>query len=272
MGDREKASRGHMNRNPYKCQEHMKLNDWRSTNSLIPFSQQIGTPFDWIILRKWVPRSSGEQYETGVCDVRIRVASSAEELAVANQLVTTRYGWRGYEIASQDGASPAPAEKPRGCFTLLVYREEAIVGTLTVGIDNGPGLLADDLNPETVETLRRAGRRAVEFIKLAVQDDQDANGVLYHLFRAAYERARMLHEATDILIEVNPRHTAFYQKVFGFALAAAERLCPRVNAPAVLLHLDLAKLDQQHSLRLKLQAVQTASKSDFALAPVALAA
>jgi hypothetical protein len=38
---------------------------------------------------------------------------------------------------------------------------------------------------------------------------------------------------------VNPRHVRFYRRVFGFAVAAAERVCERVGAPSVLLRLDL---------------------------------
>ena len=53
---------------------------------------------------------------------------------------------------------------------------------------------------------------------------------------------------TDILVEVNPRHATFYRKVFGFVVAGAETICPRVNAPAVLLRLDLIDLDLRNGL------------------------
>jgi len=48
-----------------------------------------------------------------------------------------------------------------------------------------------------------------------------------------------LHQCTDVLIEVNPRHVKFYQRMLGFKRVGAERLDPEVNAPAVLLRLDL---------------------------------
>src|SRR6185503_13907745 len=46
--------------------------------------------------------------------------------------------------------------------------------------------------------------------------------------------------ATDVVIEVNPRHVAYYQKLLLFEVCGPEKPCPRVNgAPAVLLRLDL---------------------------------
>jgi hypothetical protein len=46
-----------------------------------------------------------------------------------------------------------------------------------------------------------------------------------------------------LFIEVNPRHARFYRVLFGFAQAAGERLCPRVMAPAVLLRLEIERLE-----------------------------
>ena len=48
-----------------------------------------------------------------------------------------------------------------------------------------------------------------------------------------------VHRCNDVLIEVNPRHVRFYERMLGFAQAAEERLDPEVNAPAVLMRLDL---------------------------------
>jgi hypothetical protein len=47
------------------------------------------------------------------------------------------------------------------------------------------------------------------------------------------------------LIEVNPRHVRFYEVTLGFARLTGERLNRRVNAPAVLMSLDLAFAEQQ---------------------------
>jgi hypothetical protein len=47
---------------------------------------------------------------------------------------------------------------------------------------------------------------------------------------------------------VNPRHVAFYKRMLGFNQLGPERMCSRVNAPAVLLRLELEYVDQQIAL------------------------
>jgi hypothetical protein len=119
------------------------------------------------------------------------------------------------------------------------------VGTLTVGVDAGNGLVVDEANREMVDGLRQAGRRVVELRRLAVRDAVGTKAVLAHLFRAAYLVGREVHDATDVLIEVNPRHASFYRRIFGFVRMGDEWICARVNAPAVLLRLDIANLDRK---------------------------
>ena len=55
----------------------------------------------------------------------------------------------------------------------------------------------------------------------------------------------MVHGVTDVFIEVNPRHVAFYSRALGFVVLGDERICARVGAPSVLLHLDVEILDEQ---------------------------
>jgi len=78
-----------------------------------------------------------------------------------------------------------------------------------------------------------------------VRDAESTKAVLAHLFRAAYLVGREVHDATDVLIEVNPRHASFYRRIFGFVRMGDEWICARVNAPAVLLWLDIASLDRK---------------------------
>jgi hypothetical protein len=103
------------------------------------------------------------------------------------------------------------------------------------------------------------GRRIAELIRLAIEDEVDPKAVLAELFSAAYAIGRVIHHATDALIEVNPRHVTFYERIFGFARESAESVCPRVNAPAVLLRLDLACLDQKLGLPLVLPVMTEAA-------------
>jgi hypothetical protein len=49
----------------------------------------------------------------------------------------------------------------------------------------------------------------------------------------------------DVVIEVNPRHVRFYQRSLGFTTIGPQRQNRRVDAPAVLLRLDLAHAREQ---------------------------
>ena len=69
--------------------------------------------------------------------------------------------------------------------------------------------------------------------------------MLSALFGMAYDAARRRHRVTDAFIEVNPRHVVFYRGLFGFAVAAGQRICPRVMAPAVLLRLEIERLERR---------------------------
>jgi hypothetical protein len=178
-------------------------------------------------------------------DVRVRLACSSEEQSAADRFVAMRYAWRGY-VADRESEGQSPEKGAAlNYFTLLAYREDRIVGTLTVGVDSCTGLLVDKANRQIVDGLRRTGRRVVELRRLSVCSDVGAKAVLAHLFSAAYLVGRILHDATDVLIEVNPRHASFYRRIFGFVLLRGEWICARVNAPAVLLHLDIANLDRK---------------------------
>ena len=88
--------------------------------------------------------------------------------------------------------------------------------------------------------LRAEGRKLCEFTKLAVDESVRSQAILGAIFHVACIYVINLHRCTDVLIEVNPRHVRFYERMLGFRRAAEERLDPVVNAPAVLMRLDLA--------------------------------
>ena len=130
-------------------------------------------------------------------------------------------------------------------ITLETSRGEKLFGTLTLGLDSKEGLLADALFQSEINGLRAMGRKLCEITSLAVDPQCESKDVLASLFHLAYIYGRILHKATDLLIEVNPRHARFYKRLLGFHQIGPVRTCPRVNAPAVLLHLVLAHMDTQ---------------------------
>ena len=87
--------------------------------------------------------------------------------------------------------------------------------------------------------MRNEGRRIAEFTKLAVDNNSHSKPLLAALFHIAYICARRIHRCTDLLIEVNPRHVAFYRRMLGFEQFGEMRSDARVGAPAVLLRMCL---------------------------------
>lgn len=177
-------------------------------------------------------------------EVNATIASSQEELRAAGDLVTRRYAWRGYMVDAHTLTSAAPARAKSSAITLIAsdVAGEA-VGTLTLGFDGPAGLLVDAVYGTELEAARDAGRRVCELTRLAVDKRTDSKAVLAALFGLAFLLGRVLHRATDVYIEVNPRHVAFYERALGFVVAAGEQICDRVKAPSVLLQLDAEKLE-----------------------------
>lgn len=174
--------------------------------------------------------------ETPAPHFEFRIATASAALESAAGLVGRCYGWRGYSVAE-----PASGI---GETTLIAHRDERIVGTITVRCGVRVRLHAEAGFAEHVGALKRQGCRLVEYTRFAIDRDVVADssgetGLAAELIRRALLLGRIAMDATDCVIEVNPRHVRYYQRQFGFRPFGHERTCERVGAPARLLHLDL---------------------------------
>src|SRR5438874_564937 len=74
--------------------------------------------------------------------LRLAVAESPRQLAVARELVKRRYAWRGYDVHGGEDrnhvSDPSSSE-----ITFIVNDDSATVGTVTLGLDRPGGLLAE---------------------------------------------------------------------------------------------------------------------------------
>ncbi len=176
-----------------------------------------------------VPQSLPEFALTrgGYC---VRHADSRQQLKKACDLIRSMYAWRGYSTDSTAGLLQTP-----DCVTLEATADKKLFGTLTVAVDSEAGLLADALYHSEINALRGMGRRVCEFTRLAFDPKYSSKEIIASLFHLAYIYAHNLQNVTDILIEVNPRHAAFYQRRLGFQQIGEARTCARVDAPAILL-------------------------------------
>ncbi len=162
----------------------------------------------------------------------IRLTDTAQGRNSASMLISKMYAWRGYAGTHQFSDDP-------NRITLTATDKGDVVGTLTIGIDSPVGLSADDVFKPELDAHRARGARLCEFTKLAFDPTVKSKAALANLFHLAVIYARDLHNRTDIVIEVNPRHRRFYEHALGFQREADMRNNPRVNAPAYLLRINL---------------------------------
>lgn len=168
---------------------------------------------------------------------KIRLAHSDERVNNASLLVQRLYSRRGYDVP---GLKKMPDR-----ITLIASQDDMVVGTLTLGIDSGKGLSADENYKAEVDRLRAENRQICELTKFAVDQARGSKRVLAGLFHIAYIYARVLNERTDVVIEVTPRHAPFYRRSLGFEQIGEERLNTRVHTMGVLLWMDIAHMDRQ---------------------------
>lgn len=168
----------------------------------------------------------------------IRLANSAGRREAASVLLQKMYGWRGYEV---DPTAPHAPNR----ITLAADSQGETVGTMSLCLDDPAiGLPADENFGDILSALRAQGRKLCEPARLAIERNVNMR-VFAALIHISYVYAHNLHGCTDYVIEVNPRHVMFYQRMLGFREAAPQRHCSRVDAPAVLLRLDLAHMEEQ---------------------------
>ena len=183
----------------------------------------------------WDPARSTIVAERG--GLKVRRADCAGTRADASYLVRKMYEWRGYEVGAPQGAPDR--------VTLMAGDDGGVLATITVGFDGIDGLQVEHLYPDEVERLRAGGGRICEFTRLAVDRELQSKELLAMMFHIAYMVAHRLHRCTDLLVEVNPRHVRFYERMLGFVPLGATRTCARVNAPARLMWLSLAHAREQ---------------------------
>jgi hypothetical protein len=174
---------------------------------------------------------SGQRIKDG--EFKIRLANTEGRRSKASYLIKRRYAWRGYKTSALAGTAA-------NRITLAAFNREQPVATITVAVDSEVGLGIEALYPEEVKALRRSGCELCEFTKLAVDNLVQSQAVLAAIFHIAYIYAHRIRLCSDLLIEVNPRHVRFYEAMLGFKKCGQERIDPRVNAPALLLRLDLS--------------------------------
>ena len=170
---------------------------------------------------------------------RIRSADSYVYRHAADSLLKERYAWRGYHAVS------LPTDQTTNRITLSAAEGDETIGTITVALDGPEGLSAEDAFPDVMNDLRSQGVRVCEFTKLAIDPDSGSKRVLAALFHVAYIVAHRLRNYDVLVMEVNPRHVRYYQRMLGARVIGEQRLNRFVNAPAVLLSIPFDYIREQ---------------------------
>ena len=123
-------------------------------------------------------------------------------------------------------------------LTLQACRGDDVIGTIAVRFDSIEGLAADALYRREIDDYRSAGASVCELTRLAVSNEHDSKQILGSLFHVAYLFFGVFAGATDVFIEVHPRHAKFYEHMLGFERKGECRTCARVQAPAILMHVE----------------------------------
>lgn len=167
-------------------------------------------------------------------DLLIAPAVTYHQHRACNTLVRRLYASRGYKVMPPQQKVDDPNH-----VTFGAWLEGDLIATLTASRDSRAGLLADNLYGQEMAALRKPARVIGEVTRLAAATAFHNIDLLKTLFRTTYQYARTVFGVTDVVIEVNPRHAGYYRQKLGFSQAGALRTCPRVEAPAILLHRTL---------------------------------
>jgi hypothetical protein len=165
---------------------------------------------------------------------RVRLARPRTVQQDSGMLVQRRYESRGYQAG-------ATIEDPN-LYTFAAYDAGRLAGTLGVRMDSAAGLKSEQLYGSEVAALRADGKQLTEFTRLAVEESVASKEVLAALFHTAVLYSHIVRGCSHVVIEVNPRHVAFYRRVLFFKPLGPERHLDRVGAPAVALVLEFSTL------------------------------
>lgn len=171
----------------------------------------------------------------------IRLTDTSDGRNSASMLINRMYAWRGYSGDHQ------PSNDPNR-ITLTATDKGDVVGTLSIGIDSEVGLMADEVFGAELDAHRANGGRLCEFTKFAFDPSVRSKTALANVFHLAVIYARDMHGCTDIIIEVNPRHRRFYERMLGFRKEGELKINTRVDAPAYLLRVNLKYVTEQISI------------------------
>lgn len=175
-------------------------------------------------------------------EITVKIASTADEWEQAFRLVAQRYSEKGYVSSGEDDLHFTLFHALPDTVTFVAKEGEQVLTTMSLVPDNHVlGLPMESIYAEEIDALRLQGKRLNEVTCLA-----DSDLPLRQFVPVFMTMSRLLLQynasqgSNELVIEVNPRHVKFYQKVWGFVPIGPQRSCPLVQgAPAEAFFMDI---------------------------------
>jgi len=169
------------------------------------------------------------------------LATDHDALEQAFRLLHDQYVAQGYMEPHPSGLRLNIHNALPSTRVFVARAGRRVMGTMTLIVDSQLGLPMDEIYADNLGALRNRQRRLTEASGLALDPECHRSGVpvLMRIIRLVTLHAAEVLRSNDICIAVNPRHAAFYRKVFHFEDIGGMKPYGKVNgAPAVALRLD----------------------------------
>ena len=182
----------------------------------------------------------------------VKIANTLQEREAVFRLGYQIYLEKGYIKSNpQERMIQNYDSEPSTTILMVEDQEKNLVGSVTLVFDGHCKLPAEKIYRGELKTLRNQNEKIVEISRLVINPNfRNSKEVLVLLFNYLYIYSYYVKNYTCLAIEVNPRHTAYYESLLNFRAIGNEKPCPSVqSAPAILMYVPL-KHGQNEVLRL----------------------
>lgn len=182
----------------------------------------------------------------------IKIANTLEEREAVFRLGYQVYLDKGY-IKENPNEWMVQSYDACSATTILIVQDKQknIIGSVTLVFDGFSRLPAERIFAEELKVLKNQNEKVAEISRLVIDPKyRNSKEILVLLFNYLYIYAYYVKNYTCLAIEVNPRHTAYYQALLQFRTIGSEKPCPSVqSAPAILMYIPL-KYGKEEMLRI----------------------
>jgi len=208
-----------------------------------PSSVSIGIKDTFAYLKRDEPLK-----KTGPTGLTIRLANNLEDRQKVFRLAYQVYFEKGFTVKNTNEWYIQNYDMDSNTAILMVTDvKNEIVGSVTLVFNERSHLPAEKIYKNELNSVKKRIGKIAEISRLTVSPDyRNSKDVLILLFNYLAIFVDLVKNYSGLVIEVNPRHKAFYKELLGFEEIGTEKACPSVqDAPASLLLLTVSKYRQE---------------------------